>query len=155
MSPISDTLKQEAFSQESNLPLVLLEISHADLAESIRVVNDKIDITSDGDLYTAYPFEIILPDSREDAPPRAQIRIDNVSREISQAIRSISTPPSVAIKIVRRETPDIIEMEFSGMKLVNVPYDVLSVSGYLEFEDLTREPYPAHNFNPSSYGGIL
>lgn len=155
MSPISETLKQESWQNESNLPLVLLEIDHADLAVPICVVNDKIDVTSNSVLYTAFPFEIILPDSREDAPPRAQLRIDNVSREIAQAIRSISTPPSVSLKIIRRETPDIIEAEFSGMRLVTVPFDVLSVSGYLEFEDLTREPYPAHNFNPSSYRGIL
>lgn len=152
---ISTDLKQEAWSQESNLPLVLLEIDHDDLAEPIRVVNNKTNITSNGDEYTAFPFEITLPDSNDDSPPRAKIRIDNVSREIGQAIRSISSPPSVTIRVIRQETPDIIEAEYVGMRLLQVPYDALSVEGVLEFEDLTREPFPAFTFSPANYRGIL
>lgn len=152
---ISETLKQEAWSQESQLPLVLLEISHDDLAASILVVNNKENITSDGDEYTGYPFEIFLPDSKDDAPPRAKLRIDNVSREIGQAIRTISSPASVTIRVIRAATPDTIEAEFVGMILTNVSYDALTVEGELEFEDLTREPFPAHTFNPANYPGVL
>lgn len=152
---ISTALKQDAWSQESNLPLVLLEIDHADLAVAIRVVNNKANITSNGEEYVGFPFEIFLPDSKDDAPPQAKLRIDNVSREIVEAIRSISSPPSVTIRIVRQETPDIVEAEFAGMQLRYVPFDALSVEGTLEFEDLTREPYPAYTFNPANYRGML
>lgn len=152
---ISDGLKQEAWSQESNLPLVLIEIDHADLADPIRVVNNKENITSNGEIFVGYPFEVFLPDSKEDSPPTAKLKIDNVSREIGQAIRSISSPPSVVIRIVRMETPDIIEAEFVGMKLRHVSYDALSVEGKLEFEDLTREPFPAYTFSPANYAGIM
>lgn len=152
---ISDELKQEAWSQQSNLPLVLLEIDHDDLAEPIRVVNNKEAITSNGEEYVGFPFEIFLPDSSEDAPPRAKLRIDNVSREIGQVIRSIATAPSVTIKVIRQTTPDIIEAEFTGMKLTRVPFDALSVEGTLEFEDLSYEPFPAYTFNPANYPGIL
>lgn len=152
---ISETLKQEAWAQSSNLPLVLLEIAHADLATSIFVVNNKENITSEGEEYTAFPFEIFLPDSKEDAPPRAKLRIDNVSREIGQAIRTIASPADVSIRVVRMDTPNTVEVEFVGMTLTNVSYDALSVEGDLEFEDLTREPYPAHTFNPANYPGVL
>jgi len=134
---VTDALKQEAWSQQSNLPLILLEIDHDDLAEPIRVVNNKEAITSNGEEYVGFPFEIFLPDSSEDAPPRAKLRIDNVSREIGQTIRSISSAPTVTIKVIRQTTPDIIEAEFTGMKLTHVPFDALSVEGTLEFEDLS------------------
>ena len=153
--PISDELKQEAWQSESNLPLVLLEISHASLAESIKLANNKVNVTSGVDEYIGFPFEIILPDSKADSPPTAKIRIDNVSREIGQAIRLISTPPSVTISIVRQETLDVIEMQFDGMFLTNVSYDAMSVEADLQFEDLTREPYPAYTFSPANYRGIL
>lgn len=152
---ISESLKQDAYSSESNLPLVLLVIDHADLADPIRVVNNKENITSDGEEYTAFPFEIVLPSSQDDAPPQAKLRIDNVSREIGEAIRTISGAPSVTIRVIRRETPDVIEAEFEGMVLRKVNYDALSVEGTLDFEDLTREPYPAFSFNPANYPGIL
>jgi hypothetical protein len=152
---ISINLKQDAWANESNLPLVLLEIDHDDLDNPIRLVCNKENITSNGVEYIGYPFEIILPDSKEDSPPRAKIRIDNVSREIGQAIRQISSPPSVTIKVIRQETPDVIEAEFAGMKLRRIPYDALTVEGELEFEDLTKEPYPAFTFSPANYAGVL
>ena len=83
--PISEELIKDAWKSESNLPLVLLEISHTDplqLAEVIRCVNNKVAITSNGNEYIAFPFEIVLPDSKSDSPPQATLRIDNVSREI-------------------------------------------------------------------------
>lgn len=152
---ISDALKQDAWNQESNLPLVLLKIEHSSLPDPILLVNNKENITSNGDEYIGFPFDIILPDSKEDSPPVSKIRIDNVSREIGQAIRLISTPPTVTISIVRQETPDVVEAEFAGMYLTNVSYDAFSVEADLQFEDLTREPFPAYTFSPANFRGIL
>ncbi len=153
--PISDDLKQEAWQNESDLPLVLLTISHASLSDDIRVVNNKVNITSAGLEYIGFPFDIQLPDSKEDSQPSAKLTISNVSREIGQAIRLISTPPSVKITIVRQDTPDIMEAQFVGMRLNNVKYNVLTVSADLEFEDLTREEFPYLKFAPSIFRGIL
>ncbi len=155
MTDISDELKQDAFSNESDLPLILLTISHPSLSEDICVVNNKLAITSNGQEYIAFPFDITLPDSKEDSQPSAKLTICNVSREIGQAIRSISTPPSVTITIVRQDTPDVIEAQFVGMRLNNVKYDMMTVTADLEFEDLTREEYPSLKFSPSIFKGIL
>jgi len=153
--PITDELKDDAFAQESDLPLVLLTISHDDLAQDILVVNNKVNITSNGKEFIGFPFEIVLPDASEDAPPQSKIRINNVSREIGQAIRAISTPPDVTIQVVRQDTPDIIEAEFAGMFMTNVTYDALMVEADLFFEDLVREPWPCLRFNPSYFRGII
>lgn len=153
--PISENLKQDSWSQESNLPLVLLTIDHDDLSTPIRVVNNSEDITSDGEVYTAFPFKLSLPDSKQEAPPSAKLIISNVSREIGQAIRLISSPPSVTITVVRQETPDVVEAEFVGMKLTNVEFDALTVSGDIHFEDLTRERFPYLTFSPSIFAGIM
>jgi hypothetical protein len=152
---VTDALKQDAWQDSSNLPLVLLEIDHSSLSEPIRVCNNKVNIMSNGEDYIGFPFEIILPDSKEDSPPTSKLRIDNVSREIGQAIRLISSPPSVTIKVVRQETPDVIEAEFSGMYMTNVSYDAFSVEADLQFEDLTKEPYPYLTFSPALFRGIL
>ncbi len=152
---ISDTLKGEAWSVESDLPLVLLTIDHDDIDPAIRVVNNKVDITSNGDIYTAFPFEITLPDNLEDAPPRAKLKIDSVSREIAQAIRLISTPADVTIQVVRHDALDTVEMTWPAMRLTNVRFNALTVDGDLEFENLTREPYPAHTFSPAEFPGLV
>jgi len=155
MSDISDELKQDAFSNEGDLPLILLTISHPSLSENICVVNNKKAITSNDIEYLAFPFEITLPDSKEDSQPSAKLAISNVSREIGIAIRSISTPPSVTIAVIRQDTPDIVEAQFVGMRLNNVKYNVMTVTADLEFEDLTREEYPSLKFSPSIFKGIL
>lgn len=148
-------LKDDAWSPASDQPLILLKIDHADLAEPIFVVNDRKNVTSSGQEYIAFPFEIRLPDSLEDAPPRAQLLIDNVSREIGQAIRDISTAATVTIFVVLRVDPDTIEMQFPTMRLTNIRYDALQVRGDLEFEDLTREPFPARIFSPAEFPGLI
>lgn len=152
---VTDALKQDAWQNESDLPLVLLEIDHSSLSDPILVVNNKENITSNGEEYIGFPFEIILPDSKEDSPPTSKLRIDNISREIGQAIRLISTPPSVTIRVVRQDTPDVIEAEFAGMYMTNVSYDAFSVEADLMFEDLTREPYPYLTFSPALFRNIL
>ena len=153
--PISDDLKQDAWQNESDLPLVLITISHPSLAEDIRVANNKVNITSNELEYIGFPFDIQLPDSKEDSQPNAKLTICNVSREIGQAIRLISTPPSVIITVVRQDTLDIIEGQFVGMRLNNVKYDMMTVTADLEFEDLTREEFPSLKFSPSVFKGIL
>ncbi len=152
---ISDALKGEAWAVESDLPLVLLTIDHDDIDPAIRVVNNNVDIVSNGDTYTAFPFEITLPDNLGDATPRAKLRIDNVSREIGQAIRLISTPADVTIQVVRQDALDTVEMTWPAMRLTNVRYTALTVEGDLEFENLTREPYPAHTFSPAEFPGLV
>jgi len=153
--PVTDDLKRDAWAAESDLPLVLLTLDHDDLAAPIRVVNNREDVTSRGDVFVAFPFEIALPDDLGDAPPRARLRIDNVSREIGEAIRTITTAAAVTIEVVRQDALDTVEMQFPAMKLVNVQYDVLTVTGDLEFEDLTKEPYPTHIFSPAEYPGLI
>lgn len=152
---ISEALKQDAWQNESDLPLILLTISHSSLLEDIRVANNKVNITSGGLEYIGFPFDIQLPDSKEDSQPSAKLTICNVSREIGQAIRLISTPPSITITIVRQDTPDIVEGQFIGMRLNNVKYNMMTVTADLEFEDLTREEYPTLKFSPSIFKGIL
>ena len=153
---ISDALKVEAWSAESDLPLVLLKIEHADIAQPIRVVNNTVAITSGGDVYNAFPFEIRLPDNLEDAPPRSRLRIDNVSREIGQAFRNMTgVPASITIEIVRQDDPDTIELSWPALRLVNVRWDFLAVEGDLEFEDLVREPYPFLTFSPAEFPGVV
>jgi hypothetical protein len=153
---VSTAFKTSAFAADTaDVWLVLLTISHASISPSVRVVNNTEAITSNGNEFIAFPFDLALPDSREDAPPRARLTIDNVSREIAQAIRSITSPPTVTIEIIRASAPDTIEASFPDFKLRNVTWDVGKVSGDLTVEDFTSEPYPAGIFSPASFPGLF
>ena len=82
---ISDTLKRAVLGITSDQVLVTLLTFSGDGFTTFRVCDNDTDITSNGDIFTAFPFEIVLPGDREDAPA-ATLRIANVSKEIGQAI---------------------------------------------------------------------
>lgn len=153
---LSDTMRGAMFAEETGDGLLaLLTISHVDLAAPIRVVHNQVDITSRGDTFTAFPFELVLPTNSPDSPPRARLTIDNVSREIGQAIRTVSSAPTVLIEVVRISDNDAVELSFPALKLKNVRFDVAKVTGDLVSEDLQLEPYPAYAFSPAHFPGLF
>ena len=153
---LSDTARGVMFAQETDDGLLaLLTISHVDLAVPIRVVHNQVDVVSRGNTFTAFPFNLVLPTSEPDSPPKAQLTIDNVSREIGQAIRTISSAATVLIEVVRIKALDTLELSFPTLKLQNVRFDVAKVTGDLVSEDLQLEPYPAHTFSPAEFPGLF
>lgn len=153
---VSTTFTTSAFAQDTtDVWLILLTIDHSTLSEPIRVVNNTQNITSNSELFVGFPFNITLPDNREGSPPRAQLSIDNVSREIGEAIRLMNSPASVKIDIIRAAAPDTIEIEWPYFTLRNVKWDIQKVTGDLTFEDFSTEPYPAGKFVPAYFPGLF
>lgn len=152
----SAAAKAALFSAETEEAfLVLLTLSHADLATPMRVSSNGVDTLSRGNSFISFPFELTLPDDEENRPPRAKLAIDNVDRQIVSAIRAISSAPTLLIEIVRAAAPDTVEASFVDFKLTNVRYDSTRVEGDLTIEDFTSEPYPAATFSPSLFPGIF
>lgn len=152
---VTENLRDDAWAQESDLPLILLELNHDELIEPLLLVNNKEDVVSNDETYLAFPFELQMPNDTDDSAPQAKLRICNVSREIGQAIRLMRTPADVSLKVVRMDTPDTVELEFVGMKLRNVSFDAFTVEGTLVFENLINEPYPWLTFSPAWFPGLV
>lgn len=153
---VTSTFKTEAFKSESGeVFLVLLTIDQDDLVSPIRVVNNNEDITSGGDLYVAFPFEIELPNNLEDSPPRSRLTIDNISREIAQAIRTMTSAATVVIEVIRAADPDTIEATFAPFIMKNVKWNMFHVSGDLVLENMENEPFPAGEFSAAYFPGLF
>ena len=151
-----DAFVRSAFGPETDeVWLILLTLSHPDLTDDIRVVHNPETITSRGQDYIGFAFELTLPSDTEDRAPVAELRIDNVSREIAEAVRSISSAPTVTIEIIRAADPDSVEISLTGFTLRNVRWDALAVSGSLALDDISIEPYPAGSFTPASFPGLF
>lgn len=106
--------------------------------------------------FVGLPFEIILPADEAGSPPSAKLGIDNVSTEITAAIRlATGTPPTVQIDVVRILDNDAVELTFPPLKLRNVRANVAKVTGDLFSEDLQTEPFPADNFTPGAFPGLF
>ena len=153
---LSATSRQALYAGETGeVFLVLLTLSHVDLAQPIRVTSDAVTTVSRSNNFTPFPFELALPDDLDNKPPRARLAIDNIDRQIVLAVRSLSFAPTLLIEIVRAAAPDVVEAQFVDFKLTNVSYDAHRVEGDLTVEDFTAEPFPAASFTPSLFPGLF
>lgn len=153
---LSSNAMAEMTAQETGeVYAVLLTLDHDDLDAPIRVNNSGADITSNGENFIAFPFDIVLPDDPEGAAPRARLAIDNVDRQIISAVRGLSSAPTILMQVIRVSDPDVIEAEWPDFKMTNISYDAKTVQGDLTIEEFTTEPYPASVFSPSLFPGLF
>lgn len=127
--------------------LVLLTIDHPDLSSPLRITTDAVNTISNGNTFLPYPVQIQLPDDIEGRTPQAQLVVDNTTKEIIAALRSLSSPATVTIQIVRSEDTDIVEREWSGLEWRNSTYDASAITGNLTIEDISREEFPYVSFD--------
>lgn len=156
---MSRTLSNRAIAsgnaqQTDEVWLVLLTISHPELPEPIRVVNNNENITSRGQEYISFPFEIDLPGEDPDMPSKARLRIDNIDRRIVNIIRSISSPPSITLEVILAADPSTVEIGFEGLVMREVEYDAQAISGDLVYESIFTEPITS-TMTPSRFPGLF
>ena len=136
--------------------LVLLTISHASLSPSLYFVNNLTDVVGPGSqTFTAYPFVIEIPAETDGSPPTVQLSIDNVSRAITDAVRSLPTAPTVTMSIVLASSPTTVEAGPFTLSLQDMTADAFVVTGTLGFERVLSEPYPGDVFSPATYPGLF
>lgn len=153
---LSLTARQAINAQETGeVFLFLLTIDDASLAAPIRVVNNTVNVTSNGNEFVAYPFEITFPDDDAETVGGATLRIDNVDRQIVQAVRSITSAPAVTLEVVMASAPDTVEAGPFDFSLQGVSYDALAVQGQLVFEDVLNAAIPQHTMTPQTFPGLF
>jgi hypothetical protein len=134
--------------------LMLVTITHDDIAP-LYFANNTETITSRGHDYLGWPFQVALPDEREDAMPAVQLRIDNIDRRIMESIRGLSTAPAVALEVVLASAPDVVEAGPFAFTLRGVEYDALTITGTLAPEDVLNEPAMQFSFTPDLFPGLF
>ena len=153
---VSDKFRDSAYGPDiDTVWLVLATIEHADLSDHLRVVNNTEDIVSQGNTFTACPFEISLPDDTDDGPPGARVTIDNVSQEMTIALRTIDSPAQITFEVIDAAAPDDIEIEYADLTLRDIEIDVAQVRGTVGFDDARLESFPSHNFSPGFFPGAF
>jgi len=136
-------------------PLILLEIDHPELTQPVRVVNDMTDVTSNGDIYIAFPFRCVLPDDFENQLPKARLSIDNVSRDLMFWIETTGggQGSTATFKQIMRSNPNLIEWQIQ-MSLFNVTVNMQEISAELGFENLFGKPAVTFKYRPENSPGL-
>ena len=137
-------------------PLILLEINHPELGTPIRVVNDTVDITSNSNLFLAFPFTCVLPDDYENRLPKARLSISNVGKDLMYWLETTDGGIGATAKFqqIMRSRPDQIEWEIT-MSLFNVMATNSQISAELGFENLFAKPAISIFYRPETSPGLF
>jgi hypothetical protein len=135
--------------------LVLLEIDHPLLAQPIRVVNDMVDILSNGDLYQAFPFDIRLPTEVTSRNAQATLIISAVDQQIINAIRSIDSPPTVIASVILASDPDTVDRGPFEMTVSSVTADAAQVTMTLIYDQIFYNRCPSATFSSADFPGLF
>ncbi|GAB2913667.1 DUF1833 family protein [Paralcaligenes ginsengisoli] len=134
--------------------LVMLEITHADLAQPVRVVNDTQNLTSNGNEFIACAFQVTLPDDVDGQIPQAQLSIDNIGRELTQWLEYSRGGQGAKCRIIQvmRSAPDLHEFDMT-LDLTNLNINNLTVTGTLGFVNTLGQVGTVTTFNPTTNPG--
>jgi len=136
--------------------LMLLEITHADLAVPIRVVNDNQKITVLGNEYIACPFQITLADDQDQQVPKAAVSVDNIGRELTTWLETSNGGKGAKLRVmaVLPSSPDILEvdmkMDLSGLSINNE-----TVDGELGYRNTMMRAAVGMRYDPISSPGVF
>ncbi len=123
----------------------------------LRLVQDLQNITSNGNVYTAFPFEVRLPSDNDEGFGKVTLTIDNIDRSIAAAIKSIppSAPPLVQIDIVVASQPNTVEMSLPNLVIRNISGDAFRIDGELWVDEEDLLPFPEGAFTPQYFPGLF
>jgi len=136
--------------------LVLLEITHADLAIPIRVVNDNQNITVLGNEYIACPFRISLPDDQDQQVPKAVVSVDNIGRELTTWLETSNGGKGAKLRVmaVLPSSPNILEVDMK-MDLFGLSINNQTVDGELGYKNTMMRAAVGMRYDPISSPGVF
>jgi hypothetical protein len=135
--------------------LACLTISGAGL-DTLRAVTDTQPLVRAGGTFHPYPFEAVLPEDTDSASPTVQLRVDNIDRQVTGALRAYEGVPQVTLEIVLASSPDTVEMGPFEFSLLAVDYDALLITATLGYEeDFLNQAVPAQSYTPTSSPGLF
>ena len=152
----SVNFKKRTGASAGEEPVVLLEITHPQLALPVRVVNDNQDLVSNGNTLTACAFEVHMPEDQAGVMPRVPISIDNIGGELMAWLDASRGGRGAQARMmqVMRGTPNVIEQEFT-LELLNARQNMIEASGELGYENVLDQPALAATYTPETAPGLF
>ena len=156
---LSTVLTTMASAQETQeVLLALVTIAHPSIIGGpLRFVQDMQDLTSNGNVYTAFPFQVKLPDDDDDGIATVKLSIDNVDRSIMVALRSLAptSPPTCQVDLCLASTPNVIEVSFPNLTLRNLTADAFTIEGELRMDEEDLSTFPQDSFTPQNFPALF
>jgi len=154
------------------VPVWLIILTHPDLSEPLLISTDNGVVLSDEprllgtrSTFASSPvatrdfvycgMEVVMPDEVEDGDTAASLLMDVLDSEIVSLLTSTIVPAEVKMAQVRSDTPNFLELTYSGLLLLGANGDYGAVSLQLSMEQLFDEPVPYVRFSRERFPGLF
>jgi hypothetical protein len=153
---LSPAMMAQLFAQESNDPfLFLLTLSHSSWGEEIYLVNNTEAITSRGKEFVAFPMSIKLPIDDGETARSFSIEFDNVSLQLIEGIRTVTTPISVKIEMILASIPDEVQMSQEELLIQNITYNKSRVVATVILDSFLNTEVTSERYGPTNFPGLF
>ena len=152
-SPAARIALQSPATQEAFIPLVT--ITHAPTGDVFRVCRNTEALTSRGEEFAAYAFDLSLPVESGEEIGNVNFRLDNTDALLVDMVRRITEPAQFLIEVVLASAPDIVEYSVADLLLREVTWDATTITGKLMLDDVLNQQFPKDVFDPIQYAGLF
>lgn len=155
MNQLTPELIAQLYAQESGDPFLMLVTLDHELFDTIRLVNNSVNITSRGDVFTAFPMKIRLPVDDGESAKEFQIDMDNVSLELIDSLRSVVTPIDVKIEMILASMPDEVQISLDELKMTGVQYNKKRITARIVVDNFLNIEMTSERYGPSNFPGLF
>lgn len=150
--------------------LIFVKLYSRDWATPIYVVNDVVNYTWNGIVWTGFPFDIELLEDL-DKPPRGKLTVQNVDRVLGESIQGLVYSPYIdfyvmssgdwntAIDVTSNSRLPIgtptVEMQALMMKLWEITVTPVTVEATFGPDDVTQEFWPQTRCTKQNTPGLF
>lgn len=156
MRTLSAAVREAINAQNtSEVFVTLLTITYPTFGAPLYVCDNGEDVTSRGNVYVSFPFQVYLPEDSGDRMTSVALRISNIDRRIIQNIRLATSPPIVAMEVIAASEPDTLIAGPIRLTLRSTNWSAKEIEGTISPADLLNRKYPKEIFNPTDFPGLF
>ena len=155
MSNVSLHAIDQFYRSESEDPALLLLTIDFPNSNSFYFVNNTENIVSNGQEFTAFPFNFTLPDDETDAIPELNISLDNIGLDLIDDFSSVTDSIRCKINLVFASNPDFSELEIKNLIIKNIVYNKFTINITVSYEDILNTQIPSNTYNAVDFPGIF
>tara|TARA_Y100000815_G_scaffold275364_1_gene313089 strand:+ start:2261 stop:2731 length:471 start_codon:yes stop_codon:yes gene_type:complete len=156
MRNLSDRLLAATYAQDSAEVFVpIVKLTHVQWADSVRWVRDTVALSHAGETYKPFPFDLALPEDKDEGFPVLRFTAQNVTREIIRQMRKVRNEVLGEVSWVLAATPDVVEMGPFEVQITGIEYDALTINGVMTIEPILEEQFGFLEMTPSVCPGLF
>lgn len=155
MPDLSINATESVLAPETDSVFLTILTIYVDDEVFLRLVDDRQDIVSNGNTYTACSFTAILPDQSSDGNKTCKLQIDNTDVSIYKIIKqAINHKITCDVAVILSSSPDIYEQGPLHFVLRNIVTNKNTITGDLYDIYIQDRKASVLTYSPEDFPGM-